>query len=160
MKVGESEGLLLDGLPISLSNVTLSLHPTLIGANAVVLAFRLQNEIAFPLIAHIGVTCDLDFDENVFTPVMSIGVQEGFVMYSSADALTFTGRRAPLTTDLSTYWFGYYSQRLNFNWTQVQVDSVSDMDSALSFCLGLISIERRSSDQYQHFVKLNFHSII
>jgi hypothetical protein len=46
---------------------------------------------------------------------------------------SFILRRSSLVWDASIYWFGSFSTRLSFNWIQGTVDSISNLDSAVSF---------------------------
>jgi hypothetical protein len=54
------------------------------------------------------------------------------MMYVIPYAYTLVGRNYPLVTDLSTYWFGLFSSRSSYYWTQVSLSSYSG-NSGLTF---------------------------
>jgi hypothetical protein len=111
--------------------VTLDFSPSQISENAAVIAFRLYNS-GEPVVVDIGLTNDAFLGSDDRPAISSIGQDFGFVVYDTTTAFTFVCRRSPLVTDASTYWFGSLTNRLNYNWTQVTTDSVSNVDSAFS----------------------------
>jgi hypothetical protein len=111
---------------------------TSISANAFVLAFKLQNADTSAISVDIAVTNDAHL-QNDSPRVGMIGSSQGFVVASNVYAVSFICRMNALVTDVSTYWYGYYSDKSSNNWTQTTADSYTG-DSAFAFSWQSISI--------------------
>jgi hypothetical protein len=120
--------LIHDNSVVGEDRVTLSLSTSLLNVNAVVLIFVLQNPNPRPLTVNVSVSADLVHDS-----VSALADGRGFVAASSGNALTFICRDYSFVSDVATFWYGASSDRFLHNWTQVEVDGISQIDAAISF---------------------------
>jgi hypothetical protein len=119
--------------PVNLFDVYLSIESHNISVNAVVLSMLVENRGTAAKVADVGVTADINFNGLDSAPCSALPGRRGFTVHSPQNALTFITGGYPLATNASTFWFGSYENRSKDGWSQVTEDSLSGVDSALSF---------------------------
>jgi hypothetical protein len=103
---------------LQFNGVTLTSHFTLLGGSAVLIAFRLANNNS--VTTSVDVECDTDLyvDGRDSAPISDLGNNQGFIMQGTNYNFTLIGRSYPLVRDVSSYWFGHYSDRTSNYWIQ------------------------------------------
>jgi hypothetical protein len=110
---------------------TLTTNITKISPNAVLLNFQATNGNFIPVTVRIEVNAGLRFDGDEFARVRRN--ENGFVVYSDSNALTFVVKGSPLVDDVSTFWFGEDAAMASAWWNQTDAEYIAGVDSAVAF---------------------------
>jgi hypothetical protein len=131
----------LQSLGNSYAIVVNSQHPTSLAMSAtgqntprlaVTLTFTNPNDFLDNL--RVGINTDVNFfNQADNAPMHSLGIRTGMGMTNGVHNLTFLLANRPNVTPVTTYWFGPYSNRGNYQWEQVSYAAMVGEDSALAF---------------------------
>jgi hypothetical protein len=140
LRVGDDMGMVEGPNPARINDVTLSLSPSVITDNTVLLGFILKNHAGTVQSVDVGVSTDINFDGEDDALVSEIDAGSGFVVSSVHNAISFILRHSVLVTDVSTFWYGLNAMRWFNNWTQIYERVADVADSGITFSWQGISL--------------------
>jgi hypothetical protein len=133
LRIGSTSMNLRRGQPANLFGTAISINLTQLSANAILVAFRLQNSNASDQTVDVGVFSDVSFDRNDAAPIDPLSNNRGFVMHSTTNVFILIGRDDSLVRSLTMYWRGYLGSRSANLWTHTSATTFSGDDSGMAF---------------------------
>ncbi|WP_242941677.1 InlB B-repeat-containing protein [Parasporobacterium paucivorans] len=106
------------------------------GGRYVKLQYVVRNTSELPQIISLGSYADVMIGDDDYASITAFGDGSGFYMTgdSPVDAqFNFIGKNAYGVTDVDTFWFGYYGDRLTNLFNQTSATSLTDTDSGFAF---------------------------
>jgi hypothetical protein len=120
------------GTHLVIDGVVASKASTQLSFNAARMTFAIHNPKDVAETVAIAVDSDIRLETADSAPVMSVGSNRGFVVYTNVYALTFLTRDYPLAHDLSSYWFGGAGELTIHCLDQVECDNYFGDDSGFA----------------------------
>jgi hypothetical protein len=96
-------------------------------------SLRAENYASEVRTIDLGVAADIQIRSDAGPRVVALSDRHGFEILANDVKVTFITSNYPLVDDVSTYWFGYYYDRDEERFNQVEEDSYSDGDSAIAY---------------------------
>jgi hypothetical protein len=140
LRIGSFLSPIISGSSATISSISLSIHSHQLSPNSLLLFFRLSNSGSETQLADVGISSFVLLDDDDSAPISALPLNQGFVVHSQNSPLTFILADHPIVTDISTFWYGARGSASQNNWTQVDVNSYNDSESALAFSWQNISV--------------------
>ena len=105
--------------------------------NYIKVNFKLKNNNSSPVTVSLASHSDIQIGDNDQAPITKISNNRGFTMTDgSGHTFTFLCRKSYGVVDVSSFWFGHYSDRDDHYWdtNDVNLDSLTSTDSGMTFC--------------------------
>jgi hypothetical protein len=142
LRVGNQTAEIEYGDPVELSGVTLWLYPRLLSPNSIGLLFTLYKRNSTEQIVDIAVGSDVRYHGDEWAPVWSLPNRRGLVISTASTPYVFSWalRDFPLVSDVTTDWYGVWYNLTTGIWSQVELENLTDVDSAFAFSWQNISL--------------------
>lgn len=118
---------IIDGLQITQTLSFIS------GGNYVKVEYKVKNTNSTSKTFSLGSCADIQIGSNDSAPIAKLSGDRGFTMKDGNAQFVFLGKGAYGVTDVDTFWFGRYSDRVTNLFNNTSTSSISSIDSGMAY---------------------------
>jgi hypothetical protein len=149
LRVGSFTGNAHHGQSVTLLGITVHTYNFALSPFTILAAFKLTNENDDVGTCDLAVYADTCVDGFEWHPIGALPSGQGFYWGDVSEGeeyiMTVICRSYPLISDVTTYWYGHFGSLPTSIWNQTTVDTVTGLDTGMSFSSQGISVASHDS---------------